>query len=301
MQQVLYHATLNPNGQGSKLSGNINFIPYLTSPYISTTTVQVFGTLIGSFNGVAAYSNGRVDSVSNVYNSATGINTGMEWQCVEYVNRYYYIIYGLDIRIVGQNANQYYDNASSRKLVSYVNAGKTTPQVGDILCFSGGSAGHVAIIRNVGTTTVTVIQQNVRENSDDTNYTYPLSISSGTFTIDGSRLGTGYACQGWLRTPGASIVRDNSGSLPHTYSLFQNYPNPFNPTTTISFSLAQQSFVSLKVFDVTGREVSTIVSKQLQEGSYTQQWNAANMSSGVYFYRLQAGLFTEMKKLLLLK
>ena len=225
----------------------------------------------------------------------------MEWQCVEYVNRYYYIIYGLNIRIAGQNANQYYDNAPSRGLVSYANGGITTPHVGDIICFSGGSAGHVAIIRNVGTTSVTAIQQNVRENSDDTNYTYPLSISSGTFTIDGSRLGTGYACQGWLRAPGASIVRDNPGSLPHTYSLFQNYPNPFNPTTTITFSLPQQSFVSLKVFDVTGRELSTIISDQLEAGIYTRQWNAANLSSGVYFYRLNAGSFTATKKFLLLK
>ncbi len=97
--------------------------------------------------------------------------------------------------------------------------------------------------------------------------------------------------------------------IPSVLSLSQNYPNPFNPTTTISFDLPSRSFVSLKVFDLLGREVSTIVSGELQAGTYTRQWNAANMSSGIYFYRLvakaipsgQAGTFIETKKLLLLK
>ncbi len=86
-----------------------------------------------------------------------------------------------------------------------------------------------------------------------------------------------------------------------SFVLSQNYPNPFNPTTTILFALPAWSIVSLKVFDLLGREVSTIVSEELQAGSYTRQWNAANMASGVYFYRLQAGTYSETKKLLLLK
>ena len=88
---------------------------------------------------------------------------------------------------------------------------------------------------------------------------------------------------------------------PNTFELMQNYPNPFNPSTTIAFNLPSRSFVSLKVFDVLGREVSTIVSQELQAGSYRREWNAANMTSGVYFYRIQAGTFAETKKLLLLK
>jgi len=83
--------------------------------------------------------------------------------------------------------------------------------------------------------------------------------------------------------------------------LEQNYPNPFNPSTTIQFTLPSRSFVSLKVFAVIGREVATIVSEELSAGSYSRTWNAANMSSGIYFYRLQAGTFTETKKLILLR
>jgi endoglucanase len=90
-------------------------------------------------------------------------------------------------------------------------------------------------------------------------------------------------------------------SNPTTFSLMQNYPNPFNPSTTISFSLPSKSIVSLKVFDLTGKENATIVSQELSAGTYSRQWNAAHMSSGIYFYRLQAGSFTETKKLVLLK
>ena len=97
-----------------------------------------------------------------------------------------------------------------------------------------------------------------------------------------------------------SVPAGKSG-IPQTFSLAQNYPNPFNPSTTISFSLPSQSFVSLKVFDIVGREVATIVSEEMPAGAYTRQWNAAKMSSGIYFYRLQAGSYTQTKKLVLLK
>jgi lysophospholipase L1-like esterase len=85
------------------------------------------------------------------------------------------------------------------------------------------------------------------------------------------------------------------------YILGQNYPNPFNPATTVSFSVPTQSFVSLKVYDTLGREVSTLLSGQLFAGMYSRQWNTAGLSSGVYFYRLQAGDFVETKKMLLLR
>jgi hypothetical protein len=89
--------------------------------------------------------------------------------------------------------------------------------------------------------------------------------------------------------------------LPTRFSLDQNYPNPFNPSTTISFGLPSKSFVSLRVFDALGREVSILLAEELPAGTYARQWNAGNAPSGVYFYRLQAGSFADTKKLLLLK
>ena len=96
-------------------------------------------------------------------------------------------------------------------------------------------------------------------------------------------------------------VKLSQSEIPAHFSLSQNYPNPFNPSTAISFDLPLRSFVSLKVFDILGREVSTIASGEMEAGSYTLQWNAANMSSGVYFYRIQSGSFEAVKKMMLLK
>jgi len=96
-------------------------------------------------------------------------------------------------------------------------------------------------------------------------------------------------------------ARLSSGEIPSQYSLKQNYPNPFNPTTTIQFSIPRAAHVTLRIFNTVGQEVATLVSEELGAGTYARQWNAARSASGVYFYRLQAGEFTETKKLVLLK
>jgi len=90
-------------------------------------------------------------------------------------------------------------------------------------------------------------------------------------------------------------------AIPAGIVLQQCYPNPFNPLTNISFTLPTRSFVTLKIFDLLGREVATLVSEEMSAGSYSKQWNAANRSTGIYFYRLQAGAVTETKKLVLVK
>jgi hypothetical protein len=87
----------------------------------------------------------------------------------------------------------------------------------------------------------------------------------------------------------------------NSFTLEQNYPNPFNPTTNIRFTIAHPEFVSLKVFDLLGREVTTIVNEHLTPGIYLKQWNASNLASGIYFYRLKANSFTKTKKLILLR
>jgi len=101
--------------------------------------------------------------------------------------------------------------------------------------------------------------------------------------------------------PDTATVGVNSFETIDCYVLGQNYPNPFNPVTTISFGFPTQSFVSLRVFDALGKEVSNLLSEQLSAGTYVRQWNAAGLASGVYFYRLQAGPFVDVKKLVLLR
>jgi hypothetical protein len=96
-------------------------------------------------------------------------------------------------------------------------------------------------------------------------------------------------------------VSPRVASLPSRLTLFQNHPNPFNPITQMSFVTGSSSFVTLKVFDVLGREVATLVNEVKPPGMYTATWDASNIPSGVYFYRLQTKEFTQTRKLLLLK
>lgn len=86
-----------------------------------------------------------------------------------------------------------------------------------------------------------------------------------------------------------------------TFELHQNYPNPFNPTTTISFSLPQSANVTLQVFDVTGRRAATLVDENRSQGSYSEVFDASSLSSGLYFYRLTAGSFRAVEKMVLIK
>ena len=101
------------------------------------------------------------------------------------------------------------------------------------------------------------------------------------------------------RTP--MVVAGSVASLPTQSSLMQNYPNPFNPSTHISYNVASLGMISLKVYDLLGREVETLVNEVKAQGSYAATFNATNRPSGVYFCRLQAGTYSSTKKLILLK
>ena len=85
------------------------------------------------------------------------------------------------------------------------------------------------------------------------------------------------------------------------YVLAQNYPNPFNPSTTISYALPNVGNVTLKVYDVVGREVATILNESLKAGTYEAKFNASKLSSGIYFYQLHTGNLVETKKMILMK
>ena len=99
----------------------------------------------------------------------------------------------------------------------------------------------------------------------------------------------------------ASRIEQISADVPKTFLLEQNYPNPFNPSTTIRYQLPVASEVKLEVYDVLGKKVATLVSERQAAGYYQYVWNANGLTSGVYFYRLQAGGFVETKKMMLVK
>lgn len=99
----------------------------------------------------------------------------------------------------------------------------------------------------------------------------------------------------------SEVVKDSDDSTPNNFSLDQNYPNPFNPSTTIQFSIPEQSFVRLEIFNTLGEKVSTLVSEDLNAGKYKYVWNAGNIPSGVYYYKLITDEFVQTRKLVFLK
>jgi hypothetical protein len=99
----------------------------------------------------------------------------------------------------------------------------------------------------------------------------------------------------------SSIVEIDFTSAPNSYSLEQNYPNPFNPSTTISYGLPNASNVSLKIYNILGEQVASLVNKVMPAGYQTVVFDASKLASGMYIYRLEAGSFVQVKKMMMLK
>ena len=100
---------------------------------------------------------------------------------------------------------------------------------------------------------------------------------------------------------GGFVNVDDENEIPQKIYLSQNYPNPFNPTTTIKYQIPERSFVTIKVYDVLGNEIETLVNEEKPIGTYELTWYADNLPSAIYFYRLQAGDFIQTKKMILLR
>jgi hypothetical protein len=96
-------------------------------------------------------------------------------------------------------------------------------------------------------------------------------------------------------------VESTNSNTPDDFSLSQNYPNPFNPTTSLQYAIGSRQYITLKIFDLLGREVTTLVNEEKPAGEYEIEFDAANLPSGIYFYQLQGGAFVETKKMILLK
>jgi len=126
-----------------------------------------------------------------------------------------------------------------------------------------------------------------------------------SLVLDGSGCMTGWSCgaSGTIcKMVGVPVgINDPSGNIPSNYSLSQNYPNPFNPTTSISFALPVAGNVELKVYDMLGKEVASLVSGSYTAGTHSVPFDASALASGVYVYKLSAGDFTDSKKMVLIK
>jgi flagellin-like hook-associated protein FlgL len=189
---------------------------------------------------------------------------------------------------------------------SAANTGLTNKYVTKVVVFSGSGGSSATLFASttgagIFLSTDSGASWNQANTGLTNNYVFTLSVAdvggSGIILYAGTSNGV------WKRPLLEMTTRveaASTGSSRH-FTLNQNYPNPFNPTTMISFNIPTKSYALLKVFDLTGREVATVVSEQLPAGLHSRQWNAEGLPSGIYFYRLQAGKFTQTKKLVFLR
>ncbi len=124
-----------------------------------------------------------------------------------------------------------------------------------------------------------------------------------TLTVQDNAAGDSGLLLGWgIRLNGAITgIQPTSNNVPGKFALYQNYPNPFNPTTNIRFDIPKDGNVSIKVYDVLGRQVSSVVDEFKKAGEYSVSFDASNLASGAYFYKITAGDFVETKKMMLIK
>ncbi|HGJ65046.1 TPA: CHAP domain-containing protein [bacterium] len=157
-----------------------------------------YGTKVGSFDGVTAYSNGSTSYYSGISNYYNGYRTGIKWQCCEYADRYFYAKKGK--KITGGNANTYCSNASSKGLSRAWNNSTNKPWVGDIMASNGGPYGHVAIVREVGSNYIKVIHQNWSNSTSDESKTLPMTVTekNGVKYYNVGNFSSSYPVTCWL-------------------------------------------------------------------------------------------------------
>jgi hypothetical protein len=165
---------------------------------------------------------------------------------------------------------------------------------------------------------ITLISKGINEifNVKRSSYTfwlqYPgLTDGSYSITITDSLGITYFAGEGGAQYLGGAIINNIQfgnlvdvkipAEIPSNFYLSQNYPNPFNPTTSIKFSIPRYSFVSLNVYDILGREIASLVNEEKSPGVYIVKFDGSTLTSGIYFYQLKAGNYTETKKFILIK
>jgi cyclomaltodextrinase / maltogenic alpha-amylase / neopullulanase len=178
----------------------------------------------------------------------------------------------------------------------------TTPLVAAIPLQASGSAANVLFKGGV----VNGKQYYMNDVYNDSSSTVTFSGGSALLNVTVPGYGTAiYILSDSLKrivVPSVTdVARAAASTMPAKFGLEQNYPNPFNPSTTIRFAIPAAGMVSLKIYDVLGREVSGLVNSTMQAGSYQVQWNAVGMPSGMYVYELRAGSFVDMKRMMVVK
>ena len=288
---------IGPGGTGIMVGNPLfnNWSIWQTADYGSTwdslvTPLPQAGTEAGYVNSLYANGSSYWFGTNNnrIYYSP---NSGSTWTAQSTPDLFSYAVWfnslvGLSGGISGMKTT---DGGTNWTVSSF-------PGSGSIKCIAGtGSAFWMS--RNN-------IQIYKTTNSGDnwtTDYSAPFVVLDIAIARTGNRLWA-VGLEGSIsRSEGTVSINNISSNIPDRYSLSQNYPNPFNPTTKIEFDIVKSGYTSLKVFNTAGQEVSKLVEQNLQPGTYEVSFDGGNLSSGIYFYTLSSGDFTETKRMVLVK
>ena len=297
--------TFNQSGYSMQ---SIYFLNALTGIAIGGSYYRFFRTTDGGYNWTNTYfplNNGSMTSVyfpdqltgyaagpdTNIYKTT---NAGVNWSQIFYVGPNISSIFFINILtgwMVGQSVvlkttsggNNWLSYSISYSLYSvrFVN-----DQTGWVC----GSSGSIYFTTNGGTNWT---QQQTSITSTLNSLSFVNAQTGWAVGVNGRILKT--------TTGGITFIKQVSNEIPSVYKLDQNFPNPFNPSTNIKYQIAKSSFVQLKIFDVLGKEVGSLVNEQQKPGIYEVSWNASGYPSGIYFYKVIAGTFTGAKKMVVVK
>ncbi len=241
----------------------------------------------GTNNSRIYYSNSNGTSWSQ-QSTAPEVNTSTIW--------FQYLL--TDLSTIG------YGLAGSSSLVKSTNLGTSwlpvsTTGAGNITGIAGSPSQFVKSWYSK--------EDKIYTGSTGTNWGLEYTAPNGLYTnLSNNKLGSpnvwGVRNNGGIsRNTGTIGINTISSEIPNHFSLSQNYPNPFNPATNFEFQIPKTGFVNLTIYDATGREVAILVNGEMKPGAYKADWDASNFVSGVYFYKLSAGDFSETRKMVLIK
>lgn len=261
---------------------------YLTLKYSSDGIPQWLGRYNGPFNSQSSPSSLKVDGFGNVY--VTGSSESF----------YATIKYNSD----GDSlwVKRYTKPGSSGGGASSIAIdGFSNVYVTGSIYETGTRSNYVSIKYNSFGDTIWVKKYNGVTNETDEAKSI-LVDHFGNVYVTGSSDGIGSNSNiATIKYSQSTGINQISSSIPELFRLFQNYPNPFNPSTKINFEISKSSYTNLIVYDILGKAVLKLVDQQLQPGTYEVDFNGSGLNSGIYFYRLETGSFSESRRMLLLK
>jgi photosystem II stability/assembly factor-like uncharacterized protein len=309
-----------PENQGLRPTVSVYAFTYVNGTLYAATDDGVYGSTnlgglwtaansgLGVFQGGHLAVTNGITSVGSMLYAITLLQGGgvyetstdsIHWVPIGLDTVWGYAIASIDTNVFAANLDGVFLYTGSGKtwlsrnngLPKYINYCILAPMDTLLFAYVGGSSSGIYVTSDLGQ-----VWQQIND-SVFAKLSVRALVATKAFLIAGTVSGA------W-RIPLSSLktgVVERTGDRPSTYVLSQNFPNPFNPTTLISYQIAVAGYVKLKVFDLLGREVKALINERQNAGSHTATFDASNLPSGVYFYRLESGTYSEAKKLILLK